>query len=136
MLRAMIKQRPRVAGGRTVVIARLDRSHRGLGRCGQGQRPGDLAWFRVTVNNNVMGLVSNQAVVSAVGQTAAMRRGGGLAALELWRRQDPQCPDGVRQVGDPTDLAITITDNLSGQVPVPGASANTPWSSKTTVRAM
>ena len=111
-----------VVGGRTVVIARLGTgATAALGGAVKVSDPVISVRFRVTVNNNVMGLVSNQAVVSAVGQTAAMQ---GVLAPARWNSGDGKTPSAptVFQVGDPTDLAITITDNLSGQVPVPGAS--------------
>lgn len=75
--------------------------------------------FRVTVQAGVMGNVLNQAVVSSQGARAVMQ---GVTETSSWNSgdgKDPAVPT-VFAVGLPSDLRVTITDNLNGQVPTPG----------------
>ncbi len=75
--------------------------------------------FRVTVNGAITGLVRNQASVAAAGQVATSQ---GLSTSANWNSgngKDPNVPTDL-VVGDPTDLQVTVKDNLNGQLPVPG----------------
>jgi len=75
--------------------------------------------FRATVNAGVMGLVRNQALVLAAGQVATTQ---GLTTAASWNSGDGKNPNAPTDlvVGIPTDLQVTIRDNLNGGLPVPG----------------
>ncbi len=74
--------------------------------------------FRATIKTGTTGNVQNQAVVTSKGQRAVMQ---GVMESSTWNSGDGQNPavPTAFVVGQPTDLQVTIRDNLNGQAAAP-----------------